>query len=951
MNPSPALGQEKSHNDPSSHEQVRQRFTAAWEDTARGAAEPTVEAFLDPFTEPERSQVRSELEALDQSFRERRSAVQSRPADGEAAGTVDHQPAAAGETGEYQPAGAGATGEYAPAGPGVTGEYVPGPGETEDEVRPRRARAPIPKTVAGYEILGLLGRGAFGVVYKARQPGLKRVVALKMVLAGGHADEHELARFRSEAEVIARLQHPNIVQVYEVGEEEGRPFFSLEYVDGTSLKEKLAGTPQPPREAAALLRTLAEAMAYAHQHNIVHRDLKPGNVLLTHDGVPKVGDFGLARRLEEDSGQTRTGSAVGTPSYMAPEQAEGRSREAGPLADVYSLGAVLYEVLTGRAPFRGASVLETLEQVRKREPVAPTQLQPGVPRDLETICLKCLHKEPGRRYANAGALAEDLRRFLAGEPIQARPVSRAERAWRWCKRNPWVAGPFAAAALLVVGWAITATVLLANLRRENAAKEEARGQAVANAKKAETAADMAKQKHDQGMTVMVDFVGALYNQMRSKRLASRHDPDLVQLRRDMVEQLRSRMLAAVKQMDQQGVSTFGAARTYQQLGDLMARLGQGTEALRLYRQGEERARKISEEQPDNDVARGDIGLLLVAQGDVLLDLIGDARAALAAYQQAWNLHHELLTNPRSGEYTETKVKSLLAFDDRGLGKTCLYLGDPAAARKHFQECRTHREEWTKAEPNLGDAWSYLAEAHMWLGIVAWHLGDARGVTEHFGECVGICEKLAKLDDNDFYAKADLANIYGSRGDAELQLGKVAEADKSYRHAQRNMQLVMAHDPNDTAQVPLLALTHERLAALAARRGNRTEADKQYQEALQLREELVQIEPNNLAWQAGHALALARCGKHAEAAAGAEKLRKQAPRSTDLLLQAARCYAVCAALDTPRKQEYTAKALEALRTATHEEYRDAVALETDPDLEGLRREPAYQAIVAAVKSRS
>jgi WD40 repeat protein len=289
-----------------------------------------------------------------------------------------------------------------------------------------------------------------GVVYKARHLALNRIVALKMIRAGSDAGPELRARFEAESEAVARLQHPNIVQIYEVGDADGCPFCALEFVEGGSLAEKLARTPLSPRDAAELVQTLAGGMEAAHAKWVVHRDLKPANVLLTADGVPKVTDFGLAKLMGEESGQTQTGSILGTPSYMAPEQAEGRVHAIGPVTDVYALGAILYECLTGRPPFKGASMMETLEQVRRREPVPPSQLQPTVPRDLETVCLKCLHKEPGKRYASAAALAEDLCRFLAGEPVLARPVGRLGRGWRWCRRNPVLAvvGTFALVVLL-----------------------------------------------------------------------------------------------------------------------------------------------------------------------------------------------------------------------------------------------------------------------------------------------------------------------------------------------------------------------------------------------------------------------------------------------------------------------------------------------------------------------
>jgi WD40 repeat protein len=298
---------------------------------------------------------------------------------------------------------------------------------------------PVP-AIEGYEILGELGRGGVGVVYRARQVRLNRLCALKMILAGAHADAPAVVRFLAEAEAVAQLHHPNVVQIYHVGEVGGLPYFELEYLDGGSLDRRLDGTPWPAQRAAELIESLARGVAEAHRLGIVHRDLKPGNVLLATDGTPKVADFGLAKSQAIDSGLTRTDSIMGSPGYMAPEQAQGRNREVGPAADVYALGAILYELLTGRPPFRAATVLETLEQVKNAEAVPPSKLLPGLARDLETICLKCLQKDRSRRYLTVKDMADDLHRWLTGASISARPVSQWERAWRWAKRRPAVAG-------------------------------------------------------------------------------------------------------------------------------------------------------------------------------------------------------------------------------------------------------------------------------------------------------------------------------------------------------------------------------------------------------------------------------------------------------------------------------------------------------------------------------
>ena len=304
--------------------------------------------------------------------------------------------------------------------------------------------------VPGYEVEAMLGQGGMGVVYRARQLALGRPVAIKMLLAGPFASSQELGRFRRETAALACLRHQNIVQVYDAGDAEGRPYFAMELVEGSSLAQKLAGTPQPARAAAALVSTLAGAVEVAHKSGIVHRDLKPANILLTADGTPKVSDFGLARRLGGEDGLTRTGAALGTPSYMAPEQASGQAGAVGPAVDVYALGAILYELLTGRPPFRAETAAETLRQVIDQAPVPPSRLNSLVPRDLETICLQCLHKEPGRRYATAAALAEDLDRFLRGEAIAARPEGPLARLARRVRRRPALWAAVAAGMLLTV---------------------------------------------------------------------------------------------------------------------------------------------------------------------------------------------------------------------------------------------------------------------------------------------------------------------------------------------------------------------------------------------------------------------------------------------------------------------------------------------------------------------
>jgi len=413
-------------------EAVCTQFEKAWQ----AGTGPRIEDYLAGWTGEERSALLRELIPLDLEYRRKA---------GEEATLADYSRHFPGLNLEAEqptlPPVAGVAVEQEtlapePAGGGTSGDLLP----------------------PGYEPLGELGRGGMGVVYRARHVKLNRVCAVKMILAGGHAGQAERQRFEAEAQAIARLQHPGIVQVFEVGEHQGHAFMALEFCPGGSLDRRLRDKPPTAREAAAIVRALAEAMQAAHDENVLHRDLKPAYVLIAGDGTVKVTDFGLAKKLDE-AGQTQTGAVMGTPSYMPPEQASG-VRDLGPAVDVYALGAVLYECLTGRPPYRGATAMDTILQVLGDEPVAVRQLNPQASADLETICHKCLQKDAKKRYASAQELADDLGRFLDGRPITARPVSSFERGYRWVKRNPAVSA-LSAAVLLVLGAGVVASWILA----------------------------------------------------------------------------------------------------------------------------------------------------------------------------------------------------------------------------------------------------------------------------------------------------------------------------------------------------------------------------------------------------------------------------------------------------------------------------------------------------------
>ncbi len=355
--------------------------------------------------------------------------------------------------------------------------------------------------IPGFLIDCELGRGGMGIVYRARQLGLRRVVAIKMIPIG---DPVAAARFRAEAEAIARLRHPNVVKVYAVGEHDERPYLVMEYLSGGSLARRLDGNPWRPHEAARLVEALAGGVVAAHRVDVVHRDLKPSNILLDADDTPKIADYGLVKLMDSDEEVTRTGALVGSPMYMAPEQAMEQGGAVGPLADIHALGVILYELITGRPPYRGATLSQTLEQVKSSEPVPPSRLVPGLPRDLETVTLKCLEKDPASRYASAGELVDDLQRFLEDRPIRARRARAWERIVRWCRRNPAVAGLLVSLiSMFLAGFvAVTVQWRRANaeaIRANQTARSEVQARAAESALRTQAQAEIAARDFDRGL--------------------------------------------------------------------------------------------------------------------------------------------------------------------------------------------------------------------------------------------------------------------------------------------------------------------------------------------------------------------------------------------------------------------------------------------------------------------
>jgi serine/threonine-protein kinase len=923
---------------------------------------------------------------------------------------VDREPAPAGATTPASPALT--TTDFAVAAPGGTVDYLESDsgadtlssGASAD--RPREGKG-VGLVVGGYEILGTLGQGAMGVVYRARQRGLKRVVALKMISAGAHATANQLARFRAEAEAVAKLQHPNIVQIHEVGEHEGRPFFSLEFVDGGSLDSKIKGTPQPPRQAAEIVRTLALAMDYAHQHHIIHRDLKPANILLQRkqttehpehtekqrklarsssssvfsvfsvvDFVPKIADFGLAKSLEDESVHTQTGTIVGTPSYMSPEQAGGKTKEIGPPTDIYALGAILYDLLTGRPPFRGTSMWDTVAQVKTQEPVAPRQLQPRIPVDLETICLKCLQKEPGKRYATAAELAEDLRRFLAGEPIIARPVSTPERLVRWCRRNPVLALVGGIAAALLLAWAGTSTFMYFEIKAEKEATEVQRDRAETNeqlanekkelAEKREAEAKVQRKRAEKNAASLrrlfaddIVRVHYLVEQMSAElkpKGSATPSPEAAATRQKFLALVRRTTNGMAREFQKAGpgISDYSMVLVFQRMGDLLCYLEQPEDSLPWYRLGVDLARQFARERASDIKVRGNLAFMLNRLGDALLEAQGDAPAAAACFSEAFTLNEYVLANlPRhlDGDEQKRMAKDARQYKQKYfvnlVERSANLMWDPAGTRKALEAALPKWKAQADANPADADSLSVVAQTHSLLGDACSWSANWEEARKHHEEAVRICASLVKNRPKEPTFGSDLAYCCCAFGDAYLRHGQPEEARKLYAKALPLAEAAFTRYAK-AGVLTVLIQCYERQGLLLLHDKKPEQAREYFIRVLPRWKTLSALKPNYPSWQAAECVALARCGEYIHAQVKVKALLAKWPRQPEAVIEAARCLALCSANPAGDKQAALNQAVQLLQRAVKQGYRNVLALQTEPEWQFLAADPGFRKLLEQVK---
>ncbi|AGA29367.1 protein kinase domain-containing protein [Singulisphaera acidiphila] len=634
--------------------------------------------------------------------------------------------------------------------------------------------------VADYEILGILGRGGMGIVYKARQTRLNRIVALKMILAGDHASPEASARFLAEAEAVARLQHPNIVRVFACGDHDGLPYFAMEYVAGGSLADQLDGTPRPARASAELVATLAQAMGEAHSLGIVHRDLKPANILMTEDGIPKIADFGLAKTLQVLSSLTGTHAIIGSPSYMAPEQAGGPPGAIGPTTDVYALGAILYELLTGRPPFTAESPLETLDQIREREPVPPSRLVKKIPRDLETICLTCLRKERSRRYADTDALVDDLGRFLSDKPILARRVKWVEHAWRWCRREPVLAGlggGLLLALVLGIGGIMTQWqraerhLKEARLQRQRAEMnfqrqwEANKALRVANEREG-AARHRAQDRFDAAMKVLHVFDLAMNN------AAVLRDPLMEGTRGQLLQASLAlcRELQGTLEENASGSSRTRLSDAYTRVGYLSSSLGLFNEALTARKRSQALVEQIVAETPSDVASRSTLAIIYVDIG-ILLNVCYRPAEALGSFEQARRVQ-EALIRERPNDLRE---RERLSWTLGNIGASHLSLGRPAEAARMHEKVLEIRE--ALLAKNLGSLryQSNLAWCLLDLGLAREASGEISESLRLLQRATAIQAEVQRRDPALVEYRKRLAKCLDAVGRLLLRLGRAGDA--------------------------------------------------------------------------------------------------------------------------------------------------------------------------------
>ncbi len=680
----------------------------------------------------------------------------------------------------------------------------------------REAPARNPETLGDYQLIEVLGKGGMGIVYKAKQRKLNRVVALKTILAGHLANKDQIDRFRLEAEASARLDHPGIVPVFEIGEENEVVFFSMGFIDGESLAQRLRANTLAPRDAALVVKQLAEAVAYAHQANVVHRDLKPGNVLLDESGQPKITDFGLAKLVDRDDGMTVTGAVVGTPSYMSPEQAKGDAESVGPLSDVYSLGAILYASLCGHPPFRGPSTMATLRMVAMDRPTSLRQLQPDIPVDLETICHKCLEKDPKVRYASGTELAEELQRFLDNRPIRAQPISTWKRFYSWCRRNP--------------GISLSLTGLLVTLIVGVLVSSHFAIKAYDRAVEAEASTVAAKQQTRVALSVAQSVVRNVQQKLKQV-------PEARETRRELLVDVIAELKKISRAYLDGAEIDLESALALSDLAMLYTELGDGTGS------------DVRELADDHYRRSADIFVALVDQNPTNTDYLEPATNALLNYgdtareykmmkQAVWAHTHGRRIAKRWFDREPNSTTAWLAYINasEALGEAMLVAGQREECQSFIAEAVEAARQYANQNKN--------AESYDNLSSCLCTLGDMFRKTGRFDEAEEAYERMARATVKAMELAPNDAKYLNSRSCDFERLGDLAMARKDYPAALelylRMMEYCdayLADDPTNLYRLQQTTWGYQKLNQVHTALGNDAEAAQARKQLAEIRAKL------------------------------------------------------------------------------------------------------------------
>jgi len=716
------------------------------------------------------------------------------------------------------------------------------PGITPTAGMPTEPKPPAQIRYLGdYELTEVLGRGGMGVVYKARQVSLNRTVAVKMILSGEYASEEGIRRFQAEAEAAASLEHPGIVPIYEIGRHQQRHYFSMQFVEGQSLDAVVREQPLTSRKAGEYLHAIAKAMAYAHEQGVLHRDLKPGNILIDADDQPHVTDFGLAKRVDSDSEVTATGQVLGTPSYMPPEQALGEHKKIGPASDVYSLGALLYAVLTGRPPFQADSAASTLMQVIEQETVEPRTLNPSIDRDLETICLKCLQKDVPERYDNAGELAEELGRYLRGEPIHARPISAPQRFARWCKRKPLIAGLGAAIVLLLVSGTAISTYFAVKSSQNATYFRNERDRADIKTEEANDALAQQKLALEETEATIDQYVETITNAELLR------EPRFQPLLKELLSDARAHYENFISRHGQGAdkAQREKSAEAVTEIGKLHQQGGSKQEALAAFQQSLPLWRSLADDYPNQvKFARNlahSYGYIAVLKSD-----LGEMDASAAANQQGTSLLEALVKKDPQNQ----KTRELLAGFYAALAKEKSAKGDLKEAFA-LASTRLQMLEALQAESPMSDEYLYFLVIGLQdIGDLRRLSGDLSAAKLDYDRAIQIAAPLVERnpDREKWDYEYALATLYKTQGIIHTNASEPKQALVWYEKAREILERLATNHPNSTDLQSRYAQIRHDAALSYMNTGDTNGAEEEFKAAIAIHQQLVDDNPGVLNYE-------------------------------------------------------------------------------------------------------